>query len=235
MKFTVSRLTDLFFPRRCVLCDNTLMASENGVCGDCKNKIKYISGRVCPVCGRKLLKSGEICEDCVKTRHVFLGGRFPFSYELIGDSVFRFKYSNRPEYAAFYAESIVEYAREFIASVDADGIIPVPLHKKRLAKRGYNQAELLAAEISKLTKIPMYADLAERVVNTRPQKEFDKKQRQINVKKAFNVKENSVKLRTVLVVDDIFTTGSTIDSLAESLKGSGVERVYFLTITAAST
>lgn len=228
-------IVDLFFPKRCVLCDGTLSGEEEGICGGCIGKIKYIEGDVCAVCGRTVSDNAELCRECAGRKRGFLGGRFPLSYELIGDSVFRFKYANRPEYGAFYAKCIVERWREWIEAVDPDALIPVPLHKKRFNKRGYNQAEILAKEISNLINVPCLPGLVSRVKNTAPQKRFDRKQRQINVKKAFIVNENSVKLSTVIVVDDIFTTGSTIEALSDVLKKAGVKRVYFLTITAAET
>ena len=235
MKFSANNLKELVFPRRCVACDRALTGKEHGICSDCKTKVRFVSKNCCVICGRSVDNREELCISCGKYRHSFQGGRFPLSYEWIGDSVFRFKYSNRPEYGEYYAKCIVEHCSEWIEAVSADALIPVPLHNKRLAVRGYNQAEVLAEEISKLTKIPVEKNLVERIRNTVPQKRFDRKGRQINVKKAFIVKQNSVKLETVFIVDDIFTTGSTIDALSEVLKAAGVKKTYFLTITAAGT
>ena len=229
------RILDLLFPRRCVLCDGALSKDEENICKECAPKVGLIGGDVCMVCGRSVQKEQELCPDCTGNKHRFRGGRFALSYDVIGDSVFKFKYSNRPEYAKFYAKSITDRWGEWIEAVNADALVPVPLHKKRLLKRGYNQAELLSKELSRLTGIPSLGDYATRVKNTAPQKKYDRKQRQINVEKAFIVNKNSVKLKTVIVVDDIFTTGSTIDSLSEALMEAGVKRVYFLTITAAGT
>lgn len=217
------------------MCDLALRRNERGICPKCRKGERFITGDVCMNCGRPVENHGEICDACGKYHHNFQGGRFPLSYEWIGDSVFRFKYANRPEYGAYYAECIVKRYGEWINAVGADALIPVPLHNKRLAARGYNQAEVLAEELSKLTKIPCESGLAERVKNTIPQKTFDRKGRQLNVEKAFIVKQNGVKLETVFVVDDIFTTGSTIDALSEALKVVGVKKIYFLTITAAGT
>lgn len=145
------------------------------------------------------------------------------------------KYSNRAEYAAFYAGAMAKRWGPWLQSLGADALLPVPIHRIRLAKRGYNQAGLIARELSALIHIPVYEDYMVRSRNTVPQKLFDKKRREINVKKAFNVGKNGVKLKTVIVVDDIFTTGSTIDELSRVLKKIGVEKIYFITITAAGS
>ena len=137
---------------------------------------------------------------------------------------------NRPEYIAFYAKAIEERLGEFIRHIDPDGFIPVPIHKKRYIKRGYNQAEELSKELSKLTGIQTYNDLVLRIKDTVPQKKINKIERQINMKKAFIVKENSVKLRKIIVVDDIFTTGSTCDECASVLMKNGAYKVIVLTV-----
>ncbi len=235
MKFSGFKIWDYIYPARCAVCDSALEKGQKGICTECRTKVKYIGKNVCCVCGLPVKRNVEKCEECRVRKHNFSGGRSALSYDFIGDSVFRFKYSNRTEYANFYAECIVGQCKEWIDAVRADAVIPVPLHKKRLAKRGYNQAEVLAQAISARTGIPCISDLCERTRNTVAQKFFDRRDRQINVKKAFIVRENGVKLNTIIVVDDIFTTGSTIDSLSECLLKAGVKRVYFLTITAAGT
>ncbi len=145
-------------------------------------------------------------------------------------SVYRFKYKKRCEYAAFYAEEIYRHFKTEILNMGADALIPIPLHKSRLKSRGYNQAELIAAHLSRLTGIPLEKNLVKRVRKTVPQKQVDARERQNNLKKAFNIKPNVVKLNKTILIDDIFTTGSTIDAVAKELKRRGVETVYFITL-----
>ena len=109
-----------------------------------------------------------------------------------------------------------------------DALIPVPIHKARLAFRGFNQAELLARGLSKEFQIPVRNDLVYRVKKTTPQKELNDKERKNNLKSAFHVKPNAIECKTVVLVDDIYTTGSTMDALAKALKANGVEQVYFV-------
>lgn len=235
MKYFLNRIAEIIFPQRCVVCDRALRSGSLGFCETCGNKIKYVNEPVCLKCGRPLEEISEYCDDCKKKKHYFIAGRFPYSYREISESVYRFKYNNRAEYAKTYAMAVKMNLADWVESIKADAFVPIPLHKKRQAKRGYNQAEEFAKELSKCFGIPMRSDLCARSKNTIPQKEFGMRARQNNVKKAFIIKKNDVKLSTIILVDDIFTTGSTIDSLAKEFLQAGVKKVYFISITAAGT
>jgi len=154
-----------------------------------------------------------------------------YDYQSMKKSIFRFKYKGRREYAKFYAQDLYEHLKEEIRRMRADVIVPVPLHKSRKKSRGYNQAELIARHLSSLTGIPMQKNLVKRVKKTVPQKQLDSRARQNNLKKAFNINPNVVKLyKRILLVDDIYTTGSTIDAVAYVLKCRGAETIYFITL-----
>jgi len=225
----------IIYPERCPVCEKIHTIGKQGFCKNCENKLSIISEPVCAGCGRKVEEFEYYCTDCKKQKHEFDGGRFLFSYEQMAASVYRFKYMNRPEYARTYAKAIYDNLNDWIDIINPDAFIAVPLNKKRLIKRGYNQAAELSIELSKLTGIPVKNELVGRIKNTEPQKLFDRPGRQNNMKKAFIVYENVVKLGTVVLVDDIFTTGSTLDSLTHELKLAGVKKVYFITLTAAGT
>ncbi|MCQ2522766.1 MAG: ComF family protein [Lachnospiraceae bacterium] len=234
-------LLEVLFPRRCFVCDRVIrkplimQGMKISACKTCFDNLSFIKEPVCSVCGRKVEAKESLCEECKLKKHVFISGKFPLSYECIARSVYRFKYNNRPFYAKDYATLIYLSYKDWIEYINPDAFIAVALHRKRLNKRGYNQAEELCRELSKLTKIPTRRGYVKRVVNTLPQKIFDRKHRQINVKKAFIVPKNDVKLKTVIVVDDIFTTGSTIDAISRELRHHGTDGIYFITITAAGT
>ena len=112
----------------------------------------------------------------------------------------------------------------------ADAIIPVPLHYKRMRQRGYNQAKLFAEALGKAWNIPVKHRLVVRHKNTQPLKQLNPAQRQNNLKKAFKLAQNDVKLKTIIIVDDIYTTGSTIDSVARVFLQAGVHKVFFVTL-----
>lgn len=113
---------------------------------------------------------------------------------------------------------------------EIDVIVPVPLHRKKQKKRGFNQAEILAKEIGLRTGLPVDTTLVKRKINTVPQKEFSRRERKKNLKNAFEV-TRKIKEKNVLIIDDIYTTGSTIHSMSVLLKKSGAEKTYFLTIS----
>lgn len=143
-------------------------------------------------------------------------------------SIYRFKYDNKREYADFYTEELVRVYGNWIKSLQVDAIVPIPLHKKRKVSRGFNQAEVLACGIGKKLNLPVMPEVMVRTKNTVAQKELNDKERQENVKNAFKIPSNEVKLKKVLLVDDIYTTGSTIDAAAKALKSKGVEKVYYV-------
>ena len=184
------------------------------------------------ICGKPLeQEERELCGDCTRKKHNFVRGVAAFAYtKEIKQSIYRFKYSNRREYAAFYGDMILKLKGQIIRSWQPDVIIPVPLHPARLRKRGFNQAELIAKRLGAGLGIPVDAKILIRTVNTAPQKTLNDKERAQNIKKAFQVTENIVKYRKVLLVDDIYTTGSTLDSCADELMHAGVMQVYFAAV-----
>ena len=110
-------------------------------------------------------------------------------------------------------------------------LVPVPLHKKKKRKRGYNQAQVLAEELSRIWQLPVLDDLVIRVKNTRPMKGIEGTERQNNLKKAFKLGRNDVKLNTIIVIDDIYTTGSTVDAVARVCREGGIANVYVLSVS----
>ena len=108
--------------------------------------------------------------------------------------------------------------------------MPIPIHRKRLIKRGYNQALLLAREISKHCGVPVMEKLLLRRRNTAPLKLLSPLERQKNLKNAFIVRQNSVKLKTIILIDDIYTTGATMDEAARELHKAGIPDVYFVAL-----
>ena len=224
-------LLNLFFPRRCPVCDDIVPLAEGLICQGCRAKPQYIREPRCKRCGKQLSDDAKVfCNDCMHRKHVFDYGYALYDYQSMRKSIYRFKYHGRCEYARFYAEDIFEKLNEEIRLMDADSIVPVPIHASRKKNRGYNQAELIATELSRLTGIPNYPNLVKRVKKTVPQKELDIQERQNNLKKAFNISADVVKLNKTILVDDIYTTGSTLDAVALELKRHGVQAVYFIAL-----
>ncbi len=113
-----------------------------------------------------------------------------------------------------------------------EGLVPIPIHKKRMKKRGFNQATLLAEEISKRTGIPLL-DIMERTVDTLPQKNLSVDKRRDNLEMVFRIRKGASVPSVIMIVDDIFTTGATVSAAARILKESGASEVYFTSICRA--
>lgn len=224
-------LLELLFPPRCPLCDGLLTPFGEHICASCAAKLQYAGEPYCRKCGKKLAdETKEYCFDCMHRNHHYDMGRALYEYPCIHTSIYRFKYRGRREYAVFYAEETVRILGRHIQEWKADALIPVPLHPSRQRKRGYNQAEVLAEQIGKRMHIPVRTDIVKRVRRTTPQKELDNTERQNNLKKAFKICRNDVKLEVAVIIDDIYTTGSTIDEIAAELKRAGVRQVFFITL-----
>lgn len=225
-------ILDLVFPRRCVVCDEITDKIGEFVCEKCRSKIIYIKEPVCMKCGKQLKREEqEYCRDCEKGRHSYIRGTALYDYGSMADSIFRFKYAGRMEYASFYGRDLYEKKAKWLSMVRPDVLLPVPAHPSRKRKRGYNQAELIAKELSGYLGIPVNTTLVERVKKTQPLKNLTLGERQNNLKRAFKIRRNDVKLNTIVIIDDIYTTGSTIDSIAQVLRKEGITDIYFMALT----
>ncbi len=225
-----SGMLQLLYPLRCPVCDRIVKPAGERICLECLGRLKILTPPWCMKCGKKLREEGEYCADCRRKAHVFQRGRALYEYESAALPIYRFKYGGRQEYAEYFGGEMAEYLGNFIRGIHPDGLIPIPLHRKRRAARGYNQAELLARAIGRRLEIPVYTKFLVREKNTIPLKYENPQERQNNLKKAFNIARNDVKLEKVIVVDDIFTTGSTMDEVSGVLKAAGVKEVYFVTL-----
>lgn len=230
-KTFLGMLADLLYPRRCPVCDGAVMPFGSLVCETCKKKPVYIKEPCCMKCGKELAdEETEYCGDCIRHRHLFDRGRALFTYKSMSDSIYRFKYKGRREYAAYYAECMAHDLGEWIVRCKPDALVPVPIHSSKQHTRGYNQAEVLARELGRILRIPVENSLIKRVRKTSPMKDLSASERQNNLKKAFKICRNDVKLNTVIIVDDIYTTGSTIDAMSYELRKVGIKRIYFVTL-----
>ena len=142
-------------------------------------------------------------------------------------AMYRLKYSNRRRYAKVIARDAMRYHGRWLQGLGVEAIVPVPVHPNKLRRRGYNQAQVLADAIADGMGIPV-VPMVKRVVDTLPQKEMTMENRGKNLKNAFKVVNNGVKYKKVLIIDDIYTTGATVDAIAKRLVDSGVEEVYCL-------
>ena len=225
-------IVSLMFPPRCPVCDEILKTGEL-ICADCRKKTVCIQEPSCKKCGKPLeYERREYCADCVKKQHFFTQGKAVFLYQGgIRQSMYRFKYSNKREYAVFYAKEAVRLHGGWIRGKGIEAIVPVPMYYRKEKVRGYNQAEVFAKALGRELELPVESHMVKRMRNTIPQKKLNDAERKENLKKAFQLVPNIVKYRKILLVDDIYTTGSTMDAVAEVLIAAQVQEVYFLCIS----
>lgn len=231
MRAVLHGMTDFIYPPRCPVCDG-ILAAGSMICPECRTKIQTVEEPVCKRCGKPLSdERREYCSDCARGQHKFRQGKAVFVYRgEIRQSMYRFKYSNRREYAAFYAKEAAELYREWILANQIEVIVPVPMYRRKKRVRGYNQAEVFARALGREIGLPV-AELAERVRDTVPQKELNDRERQYNLKNAFQLVPNIVEYNQILLVDDIYTTGSTVDAVSEVLLAAGVKNIYYICIS----
>lgn len=225
-------LMDLIYPRRCPLCNKIRPYGEGVVCKVCFEKLKRVEPPYCMKCGKTIEDSSrEYCEDCEKIVKTYKRGFPVFFYEgAIKNALYDFKYNNQRDYAEFFADCMYLHYREELKKLKIDGIVPVPVHPHKKKKRGYNQAELLAKALSKRLGIMIYPNYLERDIDTNPQKELNDKARMKNLKNAFKIGQNTIKLKKILLVDDIYTSGATVEACTRVLMSSGAEDVYYISV-----
>ena len=208
------------------------------ICRYCYEKLKFVREPRCFRCGRQLDNDDdEFCFRCSSEIHEYEQGMSLLVHDDNAKKMlYDLKYSNLRDNADFLGlETALRLGRR-IAELQPDAVIPIPLHKKRKRDRGFNQSELLSLKILKNieilcgTSLHFDNEILVRHHNTKPQKELKEEKRKMNVKDSFSLTKECAYKR-VLLVDDIYTTGSTIDECARVLKNGGVSEVYFLTMS----
>ncbi|MCR5426073.1 MAG: ComF family protein [Lachnospiraceae bacterium] len=227
-------MRQLLFPLRCPVCDGIVTPFGEKICTKCIPLLPPLAPPFCLRCGKKLQSAGELCEACSSGHPLFVRGRALFDYAGAALPIYRFKYGGRREYADFFGEETERVLGDYLRQSGAEALIPIPIHKSRGKSRGYNQAAVYARAISRHTGIPVRENCLKRVRNTAPMKTLSPRERQNNLKKAFIVPGNEVKLNRVMLVDDIFTTGATMNEAAGILRAAGVKEIYFVTLAAGT-
>ncbi len=225
-------LIDALFPRRCPVCGDIVMPKGDLICPPCIPRLSFVKGPVCQKCGKEIaFDTQEYCADCARQQRSFEYGAALLNYnETASHSMAAVKYKNKREYLDYYAQEIVRRYGPLLRSMKAEALIPTPIHPKRLKSRGFNQAEILAVKLGRALPLPVCADVLLRSRNTEPQKELRASERLRNLEKAFCVREERRLPGSAILIDDIYTTGATIEACARVLKRAGVKRVYFFAV-----
>lgn len=232
MKQKLEIFLDILYPRRCPVCHEIVKKRGELICPSCRKEVRPIGEPLCKKCGKPISEQAEeYCGDCRTREHLYTRGLAVLPYAgKIKQSVYQMKFHNKREYIDFYGPYMAEVLEDKIRGWNAQALIPVPLHSSKMRKRGFNQAELLARHVGRILNIPVRTDIVQRIRATRPQKELTWRERQNNLKGAFKISRYDVKLKKIILVDDIYTTGSTIDGIAGKLLEQGAEEVYFISL-----
>ena len=226
----------MLFPRRCPVCGQIVLPEGALICPGCMAKLHFIRQPSCKKCGTELIADrAEYCPDCLRRQRSFEYGIALIRYDAVAQkSMAAVKYKNRREYLDFYAEAAYRKYAARIARLSPDLIIPVPVHKSRMKKRGFNQAEEFGKRLSHYLEIPMNSSLLIRSKKTVPQKDLGPALRLKNLEQAFSCRKLPDRMKKVLLIDDIYTTGSTAEACSRALKKAGAEQVFLLVIATSS-
>ncbi len=228
--------SDIIFPPRCLGCAEILHPHRRQLfCPVCLEKIKFITGSLCPVCGTTFSDSpaaSHLCGNCMGNKTYFSCARAVVSYEtIILNTIHQFKYGNNISVGARLASFMADFSFPDVDFTGHSLIIPVPLHIKRLRQRGFNQSLILARALAKKWQIPVNFSLLKRHRFTLTQTGLNKAERNKNIKGAFEVSDKKkIAGKNVILVDDVYTTGATINECAKILTKAGAQKVTVLTL-----
>lgn len=224
----------IIFPSHCLACEK-IISADGLFCANCWPKLQFISEPKCAICAYPFEFQGLslLCAKCLTKKPSFDKSVAIFRYNwVIRKIISSLKYRDQTFVAKKFARLLFDKAKNEIAACDL--IIAVPLHYKRLKKRKFNQAILLAKNLSKFApEKKFYVDFLVRIKHTKPQVELKKKERENNLKNAFALNEKYLQLvrgKKIILIDDVTTTGATLENCAKVLKKSGAIEVVTLVI-----
>ena len=217
------RLRDLFFPpaAKCVMCG--METNSYGLCESCENELPWINEPACVICGGNMLGEGEVCIECKDRDYHFARCYCVLEYrDEIQQKILSFKNGGQKFLGQTFASLMERKYNEI--NVKIDMVIPIPINEKRLKERGFNQSDLLCEELPNVRN-----DVVFRIKDTPHQTGLNRDNRVVNLENAFKVEnKNDIKNKTILLVDDIYTTGSTLNECAKTLLNAGAKKVFAL-------
>ena len=239
MRFFVERFFQFLLPPQCPSCEKFLEEGRQGICADCLSKIRWIEPPFCSVCGTPFISreaGSHPCGACVSRRKYFTMARALGFYEgSLQEAIHRWKYQRKTHLTSFFGKWMAEGLSRYWDSHHFDLLIPVPLHIHRLRERGFNQSLLLVKELSLRTGVPYRRRVLQKRRSTIPQVDLSGSEREKEVKGAFYIfRGEDVDGKSVLLIDDVYTTGATVNECSKVLLAGGAERVDVLTLAHAT-
>ena len=224
-------------PKTCPLCRRKLREPDRGFCSPCSSSFHLIRPPLCVCCGEPMTSPADLCGACI-CRPPSPGAPRPrvrsaaLHIGPLREAILGAKYAGRMAVAHSLGIFLKSQYEIFFAPETFDRILPVPLHVRRLRQRGFNQCELLARPLAKKLSLPLDRDTVVRTRHTSPQSGTGREQRHRNLRGAFSVEDPSrVRGRSFLILDDVYTTGATVDALSEALFSAGAAKVSAFTLT----
>ncbi|MCM1439238.1 MAG: ComF family protein [Roseburia sp.] len=221
------KILDAFFPPNftCDICGIEIFSGDN-LCEKCRDTVTVNNGLTCPVCGRKTVASG-LCLECKAQPPLYDKAASPLVYSGGAQKlIVKFKRGN-PYLKDYFAR--IMYAKT-AAFKDAEAVCFVPMFRRDERNRGYNQAYLLAKELSKKLNLPLLKNAVKKIKKSPSQKSLTRKERAENLKSCFKAEKSEVDGKTLILIDDVLTTGATADAVSGELKKRGAKKVYLLTV-----
>lgn len=219
-------LADMIFKQNCILCESKidgLQGSIHAVCRACQNDLLWQPSSSCPQCG--LTSEGNICGSCLSHPPDFDATHAVFLYDFPIDAMMvRYKYGNMTHLSNIFGQFLRDKTALSLAANQIDLIVPMPMHPARIKERGFNQAHEIAKVLTKHCREKLDYKSAERIKLTPPQASLPLKDRVKNIKGAFQVDVNLAGKR-IAIVDDVMTTGASLNELAKTLKKAGAVHV----------
>lgn len=226
----------LLFPPVCSFCEALDVDARLSLCGSCLDALKELPGTICPVCGRPFpgLRSGtEVpCLSCLAHPRQYVRARYAVFYDgLLREALLRFKFRGALYLSRTLSAILTEAFHRHFQAGEFDLIVPVPMHRRRLLERGYNQSLVLAERLAKSTGIVLDRTCFAKTKDTKPQVGLSRSERVTNVRGSFGVKQiERIAGKRVLVIDDVATTGTTIEETSRTLRKAGAWSVDALVL-----
>ncbi|MDA3797485.1 MAG: ComF family protein [Kiritimatiellae bacterium] len=226
---------DFIWSRFCIHCNAKLSNKDQIFCCSCIDRINYIKQPYCRKCGDPIfgdVNPNYLCHYCTSKKPHFEKARSAIRFNnIIKNAIYELKYGNGTYIGKYISEFAVQTIKEEYPKILFDYVTFVPLHKKRERQRTYNQSQILAKYIAKKLKIPLASDLVIRARYTNTQTLLNFKERSQNISGAFEaLNELKLKNKTILLVDDVMTTGATVNECSKALKKGGALQVYVITV-----
>lgn len=222
----INKLIDILFPPKCAFC-GTLLEAKSPVCGLCMETLPFSEGKTCKICSRPLGEfSYDVCSSCHNKKKYFSYSFVPLIYEgSARKTVIDLKHNNHPYYAKALAFLIADKILSSPEFCKFDYVTCIPQNSVSKRKRGYNQSELIAKELSHLLKIPFIKTLKRSNEGAR-QATLNAKERHENVRQCYSCDDKTFDGGTVLLTDDVYTTGETANYCSKLLRDMGFDKVY---------